>query len=61
MAYDSDTLDEILALIKQMDSALLGFRQLRAYIQPGAALHQLDQLIEELEVNLAKVKRRLLQ
>jgi hypothetical protein len=38
MAYDSDSLDAILALIKEIESALLGLKQLRGYAGKGPGL-----------------------
>lgn len=61
MTDESDKLDVILALIRQLESALLGLRQVRGYVAKGAGLDTLEILISELEVNLAQLKRRLTQ
>lgn len=61
MTNESDRLDVVLALIKQLESALLGLRQVRGYVAKGAGLDTLETLISELEVNLAQLKRRLTQ
>ena len=57
MVYDSDTLDEVLALIRRMEVALLGMEHLRN----NAKLQELDPLIQEMETNLAALKKRLVQ
>lgn len=61
MATKADNLDEALALIRQLESALLGLRQIRGYVPKGAGLDTLDQLIDEIETNLAGIKRRVMQ
>lgn len=61
MAHDSDNLDTILALIKQIESALIGMKQLRGYLGNGPGLQMVEAIIEEMETNLAQVKRKLVQ
>jgi hypothetical protein len=36
---DADSLDTILALIKQMEATLIGLRQLRGYVGHGVGEH----------------------
>jgi hypothetical protein len=61
MLDNAESLDTILALIKQMEATLLGLKQLRGYIGTGAGQQMLEVLIEESEANLAEVKRRIIQ
>lgn len=61
MAINPDNLDAVLALIRQLESALLGLRKVRWYVPKGAGLDTLDKLIDEIENNLAVVKRRVVQ
>lgn len=58
MISDEQRLDNILDLIKQMESTLLGMQQLRHYTQ-GVGHAMLEILIEEAERKLAEVKKRL--
>lgn len=60
-AYDSNSLDAILALIKQIEFALIGLKQLRGYVGKGPGLQMVESLIAEMETNLAETKRRLVQ
>jgi hypothetical protein len=58
---DLNSLETILALIKQMEDTLLGLKELRIYVGKGAALKMVELLIEEGEVNLREIRRRLNQ
>jgi len=58
---DDDSLEMILALIKQLESLLLGLRQLRGLVAHGVAQYMVDELIQEGETNLTELKRRLIQ
>lgn len=55
----SESLDTILALIKQLEATLLGLHQLRDYVGKGVAAQMLDVLIEEGEGRLSEVRKRL--
>ena len=59
MSKGSDRVDTIFALIKQVESTLLGLRQLRRYVGKGVGLQMLEVLIEEAEAKLAEVRKRL--
>jgi hypothetical protein len=61
LADDLNSLDTILALIKQMEATLLGLKQLRSYVRGGAGQEMVESLIEEAEAKLAEVKRKLIQ
>lgn len=54
-----ESLDTILALIKQLETTLLGLHQLRNYVGKGVAAQMLHVLIEEGEAKLAEVRKRL--
>lgn len=54
-----ESLDTILALIKQLETTLLGLHQLRDYVGKGVAAQMLHVLIEEGEAKLAEVRKRL--
>jgi hypothetical protein len=59
MSKDSDRLDTIFVLIKQLETTLLGLRHLRGYVGKGVGLQMLEVLIEEGEAKLAEVRKRL--
>lgn len=54
---DFISLEAILALIKQMESTVLGLKQLRDYVGNGIGREMLELLIEEGEAKLAEIKR----
>jgi len=56
-----NSLDAILDCLKQMESNLLGMRQLRQYIDSNLGTEMLDLLIEEAELKIAEVKRKVMQ
>jgi hypothetical protein len=56
-----ESLDMILALMKQLESTLLGLKQLRGYVGQGVGQQMVEELIEEGENKLAELKRRLIQ
>ena len=61
MPDNAESVDTILALLKQMETTLLGLKQLRGYVPRGVGQKMLEILIEEAEANFAKVKRRIIQ
>ena len=61
MPYDSDSLDMILALIKQLEATLIGLKQLRGYVAQGAGSQTLEVLIREADVRLSEIKQKLIQ
>ena len=56
-----NSLETILALIKQMESTLLGLKELRSYVGQGLGQQMVESLIEEEETKLAEIKRKLIQ
>jgi hypothetical protein len=61
LSMTDDTLEIIFALIKQLESTMLGLRQLRELVGKGVAQHMVDELIQEGEIKLTELKRRLIQ
>lgn len=55
------SLDKIIALIRQIETTILGLRQLRGYVVSDLGRHMLDALIEEAEAGLVEIKRTLVQ
>lgn len=58
---NDDSLETILALIKQLEIMLLGLKQLRGYVGHGVAQQMIEELIEEAETKLGEIKRKLIQ
>jgi hypothetical protein len=58
---DPNSLGAILALIKQMESTLLGLKQLWSYVGKGIGQQMLELLIEEGEAKLVEIKGKLIQ
>jgi hypothetical protein len=56
-----DSLEMILALLRQLEATVLGLKQLRGYVGQGVAQEMVEELIEEGENKLAELKRRLIQ
>jgi hypothetical protein len=56
-----DSLETMLALLKHMESTLLGLKQLRRYIGKGVGSEMLEVIIDESETHLAEIKRKLIQ
>lgn len=56
-----DTLDMILGLIREMEEALLGLKELRKYVGKGAGAAMLEILIADGEEKIAEAKRKITQ
>jgi hypothetical protein len=56
-----DSLEMILALLRQLEATVLGLKQLRGYVGQGVGQQMVEELIEEGENKLAELKRRLIQ
>jgi len=55
------SLDMVLAMLRQMESTLLGLQRLRGYVGNGAGQEALETLIKEMQTHLAATKRKLTQ
>jgi hypothetical protein len=58
---DDNSLETILALLKQMEATLLGLKQLRGYVGKGVGQQMLEVLIEEADAKLTEIKRKVIQ
>lgn len=56
-----DRFDTILALLKHMESTLLGLKQLRGYVGKGVGSEMLEVIIDDCETHLTEIKRKLIQ
>ena len=55
------SLDIIFALVKQLESTLVGLKQVRMYVGTGLGRKMLDVLIEEAETRLTETKKKIIQ
>lgn len=58
---DDNALETVLALINQLEAALLGLKQLRAFVVEGVEQQMLESVIENSETKLAEIKRKVIQ
>jgi hypothetical protein len=56
-----DSLEMILALLRQLEATVLGLKQVRGYVGQGVAQEMVEELIEEGENKLTELKRKLIQ
>lgn len=61
MLIDDNSLETILALIQQLEAALLGLKQMRAYVGQGAEQEMLESAIAHNETKLAEIRRKVIQ
>jgi len=58
---DDNALETVLALINQLEAALLGLKQMRAFVVEGVEQKTLESVIENSETRLADIKRKVIQ
>jgi hypothetical protein len=58
---DDNSLETILVLIQQLEAALLGLKQMRAYVVQGVEQEMLESAIVDNETRLAEIKRKVIQ
>jgi hypothetical protein len=58
---DDNSLETVLALINQLEAALLGLKQMRAFVVQGVEQQRLESVIEKSETKLAEIKRKVIQ
>jgi hypothetical protein len=58
---DDNALETVLALINQLEAALLGLKQMRALVVEGAEQQTLESVIENSETRWADIKRKVIQ
>ena len=61
MPVTDETLGTILTLLKQLETTLLGLKQLRGIIGNDTGHQMLEMLIEEAEAKITEVKHKLIQ
>jgi len=55
-----DSLEVVLASLKLMESTMLGIRQVRQFVGGACAAEMVDLLIQEGELQVAEVKRKII-
>jgi hypothetical protein len=58
---DDNSLETVLALINQLEAALLGLKQMRAFVVQRVEQQRLESVIEKSETKLAEIKRKVIQ
>lgn len=58
---DDNSLETALTLISELEAALLGLKQLRAYVVHGDEQQRLESVIEKSENKLAEIRRKVIQ
>jgi hypothetical protein len=58
---DDNALETVLALINQLEAALLGLKQMRALVVEGVEQQTLESVIENSETRWADIKRKVIQ
>ncbi len=56
-----DTFETVMDCLKRMESVLIGMKQMRGYVGKGVGREMLESLIEEAELQIEEVKRRVIQ
>lgn len=60
MSYGYDSLDDVLACLKRMESIVLGLKQLQGFVSQGAGEEILDSVIAEAEAQIEEIKRKVI-
>lgn len=60
MSYGYDSLEDVLACLKRMESIVLGLKQLRNFVSKGAGVEILDSVIAEAESQIEEIRRKVI-
>lgn len=60
MSYGYDSLEDVLACLKRMESIVLGLKQLRRFVSQSAGAEILDSVIAEAECQIEEIKRKVI-
>jgi hypothetical protein len=55
-----DSLEIVMVSLKIMESTVLGMKQIRRFVGSGVATEMLDALIQEAELQMTEIKRRVI-
>ena len=60
MSYGYDSLDDVLACVKRMESIVLGLKQLQRFVSQGAGEEILDSVIAQAEAQIEEIRRKVI-
>ena len=60
MSYGYDSLDDVLACLKRMESIVLGLKQLQRFVSRGAGEEILDSVIAQAEAQIEEIRRKVI-
>ena len=60
MSFGYDSLEDVLACLKRMESIVLGLKQLRNFVSQGAGVEILDSVIAEAESQIEEIRRKVI-
>jgi hypothetical protein len=60
MSYRYDSLEDVLACLKRMESIVLGLKQLQSFVRQGAGEEILDSVIAEAEAQIEEIRRKVI-
>jgi len=55
-----DSVEEVLACLKRMESIVLGLKQLRSFVSQGAGVEILESVIAEAESQIEEIRRKVI-
>jgi len=61
MSYGYDSLEEVIACLKRMESIVLGLKQLQGFVSQGAGAEILNSVIAEAELQIEEIRRKVVQ
>lgn len=60
MSYGYDSLDDVLACLKRMESIVLALKQLQRFVSQGAGEEILESVIAEAEAQIEEIRRKVI-
>ena len=60
MSYGYDSLDDVLACLKRMESIVLSLKQLQGFVDQGAGEEILDSVIAQAEAQIEEIRRKVI-
>ena len=60
MSYGYDSLEDVLACLKRVESIVLGLKQLRNFVSQGPGVEILDSVIAEAESQIEEIRRKVI-
>lgn len=60
MSYGYDSLEDVLACLKRMESIVLGLKQLQRFVSQGAGEEILGSIIAQAEAQIEEIRRKVI-